>query len=184
MSRERALQLLGSGVPAESVASALGVTASYISQLLSEPEFKEAVSELRFTSLQRHNERDLKLDSLEDQLITKLENSLAYCCKPMELVKAFQVVNGAKRRGSSMPDHITNTQNIVQLILPIQVINKFTTNTQNQVVCAGDQELLTIQSGTLLREIKESQNEPAPARNTASYQGREAFAALPQQVAG
>jgi len=45
---DRALQLLGNGVPAESVAAALGVTASRISQLLADPIFSEQVTTLRF----------------------------------------------------------------------------------------------------------------------------------------
>ena len=66
---ERALHLLGSGVPADSVASALGVTPSRISQLLAEDSFSKKVAALRYDSLQKHNRRDGKYDSLEDTLL-------------------------------------------------------------------------------------------------------------------
>ena len=160
LNESRALSLLGSGASAEQVASALGVTPSYISQLLSNEEFKLKVAELRYSSLAKHNQRDEKLDALEDKVLEKLESTLALCFKPMELVKAFQVINGAKRRGQSAPSQIVNTQNLVTINIPTQIINKFTSNINNQVVQVGEQTLETIQSGSLLKQVKqENQNE-------------------------
>ena len=66
---DRALSLLGSGISAESAATALGVSPSRISQLLSAPEFAEQVAELRYNNLQQHNHRDANYDSLEDKLL-------------------------------------------------------------------------------------------------------------------
>lgn len=158
--QDRAMKLLGSGLAQETVALTLGVSPSYISQLMAQEEFAAQVLELRFLSLQKHNERDSALDSLEDSLIEKLRSSLAFCVRPMEIVKAFQVINGAKRRGASAPEQISHQNNIVTVILPTQVIQKITVNAQNQAIRAGEQELITMQSGTLLREVKGEQNAP------------------------
>lgn len=147
---DRALSLLGSGVAPESVASALGVSASRISQLLSNKEFSEQVAGLRYENLQSHNVRDGAYDSLEDKLLTKLEKSMALMVRPETILKAIQVVNGAKRRGQSAPEQVTNQQNIVSLILPVMITQKFTTNTDNQVVSAGEQSLVTMPAGNLL----------------------------------
>lgn len=147
---ERALTLLGSGIAGEAVASALGVTASYISQLLSDEEFSEQVTALRYENLQKHNHRDNTYDTLEDKLLVKLENSLPLMYKPAEVLKAIQIVNGAKRRGQSAPDQVTNQQNIVNLVLPTVILEKFATNLNNQVVRVGKQELLTLPSNQLL----------------------------------
>ena len=40
----------------------------------------------------------------------------------------------------------------------MQIINKFQTNIQGQVITVGEQDLLTIQSGALDSLVKEKQN--------------------------
>ena len=77
--------------------------------------------------------------------------------RPDQILKAVQVVNAAKRRGQSAPDTSSNTQNVVNLILPNVIAQKFITNINNQVVKAGEQELLTIPSGNLLKQVEEAQ---------------------------
>ena len=151
----RALALLGSGIPPEMVASTLGVTPSRISQLLSTPEFAAQVAELRFSNLQQHNERDSKYDSLEDSLLQRMKDCLPLMMRPMEILKAIQVINAAKRRGSSAPESVIQQQTIISLTIPTQIIQKFQTTINQQVTHAGEQELLTMQSSTLLKEIKD-----------------------------
>lgn len=155
---ERALQLLGSGIAASSVAAALGVTESRISQLLSREDFAQKVSNLRYENLQKHNLRDSAYDSLEDKLLYKLEKSIPLMFKPETLLNAIKVVNGAKRRGQSAPEQVINQQNIVNLVLPAIITEKFTVNVNNQVIRAGEQELHTIPSSTLLNQIEQQRN--------------------------
>jgi len=154
----RALTLLGQGIPPNIVAASLGVTESRISQLVSDPNFAAEVAELRFSNLQKHNERDHKYDTLEDKLVQKLEDLLPLMMRPMEVLRAIQTINGAKRRGASAPDSITQQQTIINLTIPTQIIQKFRTNSQNHVVEAGEQTLLTLQSSTLLNKFKTSEN--------------------------
>lgn len=158
---DRALVLLGSGVPATSVAAALGVSESRVSQLLANKEFANQVATLRYDNLQQHNTRDASYDTLEDSLLEKLSKSLPLLFRPADILKAIQVVNAAKRRGQSTPEQVTNQQNIVTLVLPAQITQKFTTNINNQVVRAGEQELITMQSNNLLEltEQKEANQE-------------------------
>lgn len=146
---ERALELLGSGLGPEVVSSALGVSTSYISQLLSSEEFSAQVAELRFKALSKHNERDNSYDGLEDQLLTKMKGLLPLMMRPMEVLAAIKVINGAKRRGTSAPEHITNKATIIQLNIPTKLIQNFTTNINNQVITTGQQTLTTIQSGSM-----------------------------------
>lgn len=157
--QERALSLLGTGVSAEQTAIALGVSASRISQLLSDENFAEQVATVRYENLQKHNKRDSEYDSLEDDLLTKLRKSLPLMIKPETILKAISIVNGAKRRGQSAPQQVTNQQTIVNLVLPSHVVDRFTMNVNNQVIRAGDQELLTMQSGNLLKQIEDIQEE-------------------------
>lgn len=153
---EKALALLGAGVDQESVASAVGVTPSRISQLLSGESFASKVSELRFAALTEHNMRDGKYDRLEDKLLLKLESSLPLLVKPESILKAVLVVNGAKRRGHTTTNQVTNNQTVVNLILPATIVQKFVTNIDNQVIKAGDQELLTMASGNLLQQVNDA----------------------------
>ena len=150
VTEDRALSLLGSGIPAENVAAALGVTPGRISQLLADKRFADQVASLRYDNLQKHNTRDATYDSLEDRLIQKLEKQIPLIMRPMDTVRAIQAINGAKRRGQSAPEQVTNQQNIVALVLPAIIAQRFTTNITNQVVKAGKQELITMQAGNLL----------------------------------
>lgn len=154
---ERAVSLLGSGLPPETVAASLGISASRISQLLSDENFAARVAELRYQNLAKHNARDSSYDSLEDDLLVRLRDCLPLMHRPMEILKAIQIINAAKRRGQSTTESITEKQAIISLTIPVQIINKFQTNLQNQVIKAGDQSLLTMQSGTLAARSKEKE---------------------------
>jgi len=155
---EKALSLLGSGIPAESVASALGVTPARIAQLLSNEKFANQVAALRYENLQEHNKRDSAYDTLEDKLLVKLNSSLPFMHKPSDILKAVSVVNGAKRRGQSAPDQVTNQHNIVNLVLPTVIAEKFSVNINNQVTRAGDQELHTMPSSNLLKKVEDNRD--------------------------
>ena len=160
---ERALSLLGQGCGPELVASAIGVSVSRISQLLSTPEFAERVAELRFASLARHNERDLRADRIEDMLLEKLENVIPYITDPMKLVAAYTRINAAKRRGASSPDAITTQTQVVALNIPSVVINQhvkqdITVNINNQVIKAGNQDLVTVQSASMEKLLARSKS--------------------------
>lgn len=150
---ERAIELLGSGLPVNIVANALGVTDSRISQLLSDEEFSKKVAEKRFLALQKHNTRDLSYDEIEDQLLSKLQDLIPLMLKPMEIIRAIATINGAKRRGASNPESTINQQNIVNLVLPTTIINKFVTNVNNQVVRVGEQDLVTVQPQSLMKRV-------------------------------
>lgn len=154
---EKAIRLLGAGIDAESVAAAVGVTPGRISQLLSGTVFAGRVTALRYESLQEHNVRDAKYDSLEDKLLKKLNTSMPLMYKPEVIMRAIQVVNGAKRRGQAAPsqDSVVN-KNIITLVMPSIVTNKFVVDINNQVTKAGDQDLLTMPSGNLLAQVEEA----------------------------
>ena len=160
----RILKLLGSGTTPSLVASACGVSESYISQLLSDDDFKSEVLNLKFQSLSAHNERDLTYDELEDRITKQLSRNLSLIQKPGELLNALRVVNGLKRRGTNSADaNATQASQVVTLNIPTSVVQHFTMNINNQVIQTGSQTLETMQSSTLLskarNKLQEVQNE-------------------------
>ena len=179
LTERRALELLGSGAGPEQVASAVGVTTGFISQLLSDETFAAAVADLRFQSLSSYNTRDEKINSLEDQLLEKLENLLPMMFRPMEVVRAYATINAAKRRGAAAPATAHTTQNIVSITLPQIIVDRFTavtTNINNQVIKAGNQDLITMQSGALLANCKGDINAEFTKRAEANSRAESAGA--------
>lgn len=154
---DMALALLGDGVEQSIVASHLGVSESAISQLISRDDFAEKLITLRYENLSKHNERDKAYDLIEDELVTKMKESLPLLFRPESIMKAIQVINAAKRRGSSAPAATTTQQTVVKIVMPVRVINRFTTDMMNQVVEVGDQKLVTVQSGVLMQQLQKQQ---------------------------
>lgn len=134
--KQQVLEMLGGGLSAESVATALGVSPSLVSQLLSDEEFASAVTARRFAKLTKYNARDDRLDALEDECIKKLEEMLGMVYKPMEVARIFQLVNAAKRRGTGADQAASTVINnqVVNLIMPQVLAQKFHANSDNQVV--------------------------------------------------
>lgn len=168
---ERALTLLGQGIPPNVVANTLGVDVSRISQYLADESFAVKVVEKKFEALSKHNQQDDLADTTEAALLKKLNESLPFLTRPMEILKAYQVLNAAKRKGQIVPDTLTNQQKIIQLNIPQILIDKFQTNIHNQVTQVGNQTLVTIQSGNMLKQLEainvSAQNDPLPIANSS-----------------
>lgn len=144
--QEQALKLLGQGLKPSLVAQVLSVDPSRISQLMEDPTFARMVTERKIVSLTKATERDEQLDSLEDKLIAKMHTAIDMTYKPSEIVRMFNVVNQAKRRGVTADSEGMETANVttVKLILPAAARAKMQVNVevnaQNQVVSVGDGE--------------------------------------------
>ncbi len=154
---KRALALLGAGCKPVQVAEATGLSESYISQLMSDAEFSAEVSKQRFDKINKHNIRDEAYDTLEDAAIERLADALPFATKPLEIMRITQFLNSAKRRGQGTSEGIASTAVTVQLLMPTTIVQKFTTNINNQVIAAGTQTLETVQSHALLAAAKQKQ---------------------------
>lgn len=166
----RAITLLGNGIPPSAVASALGVDPSRITQLLSDETFAAKVIEAKFNNLSSHVTRDIEVDKLEDLLLSRLRDTVPYMSRPMELLKAFAVLNAAKRRtGNSVAQALPPPQTIIQLNIPSIILQKFSTNIHGQVTSVGNQSLVTIQSSQMLKtqEALNVSNGTSPIPGTA-----------------
>jgi hypothetical protein len=122
---------------------------------MSEEAFARAVTERRFINLQAATSRDKSYDDIEDALIDKMRDLLPMMYKPMEVLRAITVINAAKRRGAAAPDNTVIHQTVVQLTLPAIVQSRFIKNINNQVIEAGEQQLVTIPAKHLTDKLKQ-----------------------------
>lgn len=152
--KSRGLALLGSGLGPTDVAQTLGCDPSLISQWLMDDDFRSQVLAERIKNLTAHTARDRKIDTIEDALITKLEDTVPYMTKAREILQAFNIVNAAKRRGAQASGAINVTQNIVSINLPPTAKEYFfpKTNAQGEVVQVGDKVTVTKSLQQLMQE--------------------------------
>jgi predicted XRE-type DNA-binding protein len=155
----RAIKLLAAGLSAAKVAESLGVDSSRISQLLDNDEFKSALADEKFSLLNRHNEADEKLNALEDKVRDRLEQTVEMIFDPMKLTRIFQVVNAAKRRGMEVSGDVFGNSTVVNLNIPQRIVNNFVVNSNNQVIQAGGEDLITIQPHRVQEMIHERDQE-------------------------
>jgi hypothetical protein len=166
---QRIKELLGNGLSNEVVATAVGVSASYISQLMADETFSADVVAQRTQTLTAATVRDRSWDGIEDNLLAKLsavvEEGMIF--KPTDLLRALVVVNNAKRRGTTAQENITTHRNIVTLNMPTVIVNAFRQNNNGEVVELVDtkgttQTLVTMPASALMQKLIEThQGNPA-----------------------
>lgn len=152
---EKIRNLLGTGLSAEVVASAVGVSPSYISQLLGQEDFRDSVTNLRIEALSENTERDKQINHLEDCLLTdlqdKIESGMIY--KPKDLLQAFAVINRATRRGAQINPNTAPAAKISVLMLPPVLIKQFVLNAKSEVVEIEGQSMTTMPTQQLVDQL-------------------------------
>jgi hypothetical protein len=157
------LKLLGDGHPNAVVASAVGVTESYVSQLLADENFVLEVSKLRLAKLAKHSEQDELYDDLEFKLAKKLNGLLDYVMDPMKVMKMLAEMNKLKRRNHSTSEGIAGQATVIQLQLPQAIRQKLEVkvNINNQVLQIGEQSMTTATIGALNNLVKDMRHKQA-----------------------
>ena len=152
--KDKGLQLLGSGLKPVDVATTLGCDPSLVSQWLMDDAFRQSVLALRIQNLQAHTLRDRRIDTIEDDLIEKLQENIKYMTRPRDILMAFNIVNAAKRRGAHTGGDINVTQNIVSINLPPAARQYFfpKMNAQGEVIQVGEQVTVTKSLNQLMEE--------------------------------
>lgn len=170
--QEQILKLLGDGYGPEVVASTVGCAVSLVSGLLSDPEFRDRVTEARMAKVTKYNEVDNLYDETELSVARKLKDAVEFEMNSMKLIKIAGTLNSMRRRGSSSPEAIVNTQTILNLALPSVIVNQFqvrgenvqinngVSNEQlpspvNSQIAQGNEPLVTLQSGALASLAKQ-----------------------------
>lgn len=172
--KERLIALLGNGVSPAIAASAVGCSESYVSQLLSDEVISAEVATLRFENLQAATTRDKKMDKLEDSLLDKLETVLPMMMRPGEILKAVATVNAMKRRGSTAPEAMTISNQVVNLQLPQHTTIRFQLSASKEVIEVEGRTLATMPSTQLLLEAKNHATNKLPGETLRRTEDKQA----------
>jgi len=152
--KERIKSLLGYITDQTRVAHLAGCDVSYISQLMADPGFAEEVMLARIEQGERTVGMDRKADDIEGVLLDKLKRALPMMVKPSEILRAYQVLNQAKRRvPQDSVGHGTGGATIVQIRIPERAALRFKVDSTNEVIEVDGRPLVTMPSVDLLKRL-------------------------------
>lgn len=151
--RERIMKLLIGGLKASEIISIVGCTPAYISQLLSDPDFRQEVEAgmmLAATEKKEEDHIDTRYQNTEHKLLTAMEASLVSGEASLgEISRALEVVGKrreAKRIALQPASNVSPTQiNIISLTLPTHAIP----NHRPVVELNNQQEIIAIDAKPL-----------------------------------
>lgn len=154
---ERVKKLLGSGVHPAAAASAVGCTAGYISQLLADPEFALAVSEMRLIEMTRAKTIDDTLDDIELELVEKLKDLIPMFMRPKDVMDALVKINAMKRKTKLEAGFqgAGGGESVVKLTVPAIVINNYKINMLGGMVEVEGRKLQPMSSTILMKTLDE-----------------------------
>lgn len=167
---QRIKEMLGFGISQEATANAVGVSPSYISQLMSDESFEASVAELKITHTVAATQRDLSYDALEDKLLVTMHDMVdqGRFQKPEQVLHALRVSNQMTRRGSGIQTGSKPLSVVVNLSLPGIVRDRFIpdsskerfiTNRKGEVIEVNGQTTVTMDSKVLVKQIKDARKE-------------------------
>jgi hypothetical protein len=139
------------------IATIVGCDPSYVSQVKAQREVE--IAEKRILSNLSGIRRDNRIDELEDKALEKLGDMLGMMFKPMEVLRAAQVLNGMTRRTQGMAGEreASTGETVVRITLPSHVheaVVGIKLNTSREVVEVNGRQMLNLPMGTLLREME------------------------------
>lgn len=159
---ERVKDLLGSGLDPSVVASALGTTPSYISQLLSDERFREEVLQKKMLLLQAASARDAKIDALEDRALDRLSEVMDFIIKPREVIHAAALLNRMQRRGTTIDMNLGQKAEVVKLTMPRVLVQNFIVNRQGEVIDVAGQSMVGMSAHQLMHNLQQIENARSP----------------------
>lgn len=160
--RESALELLAQGIPASQVAGTLGVSESYVSQLLGDEDFGSQLQATRTEAAQADLDYDKKIDTAESLYLQRIEDKAGFANLQQSL-QAFRILNSAKRRKDSRVQAPgINIGQIINITLPVASIPDYKINNQSEIVEVEGKTMLSA-TPKRLEEIMAARNGERPA---------------------
>lgn len=169
---------LKNGISPIEISRALGITPGAVTQLMQSPQVSTEIAKMQAEQQARSSAIDAKYDAIEEKLLVQLEKTVPLLMRPGEIANVLTRINAAKRRGVAHQVAQGPAQ-VLQLNIPIALQSKFVVNSANQVVQAGEQTLVTMQSsnipGLAQTRLSEVQNVITDQTNSATIQEEDEF---------
>lgn len=150
------INLLTRGVTQIEAARAIGITPGAVTQLVQTPEVAAALEKYHAAQVSQSSQIDANYDAIELQLQEQLKKVLPLVMRPGEIANVLTRINSAKRRGVAHTA-AAGPAKVLSLNIPIALQARFVVNSANQVVEAGNQTLVTMQSSNIAK-YAEAQN--------------------------
>lgn len=160
---DQVIKLLGAGLSQAAVAQALNCEPSYISQLMSNEQFAAKVHEEAAKRSSQQVDTDNKVQDIRTALVDRLHEIVPMMTKPMEILRAFEVVDKASK-GSFQRQNVQQGARIVQLVMPERAKVQFTISEQKEVVEIEGRSLAAMPATQILAAVENSTS-ALPARN-------------------
>lgn len=159
--KERILNLLGSGLDSAVVASAVGVTPGYVSQLLADQDFASKVIERRTIELTRAKGLDDSWDEIEERLLDKIKDLIPFLTKPRDLIQLLVYANNAKRKTTLTAGAGAGGQegNTVTVNLPQIVINQYKITMAGGMTEVAGRTLDIMKSSDLMKSLEKRRSD-------------------------
>jgi hypothetical protein len=153
--RDRIIEMLGKGIPATQVASAVGCDDSYISQLLSQPGVIDKVTEMRAAHFSSYLAHDQKTDDLEAIALDRVATLIPFITRPAEAVRVYQVLNAAKRRTVDSASQAQAVAQTISLELPTASRVRFTLTQDRQVIEIEGRSMTTMPAKSIAAQLEQ-----------------------------
>lgn len=153
--QDKIIEMLGRGIPATQVASAVGCDDSYISQLLSSPAISEQVANLRATHFSSYIALDKKVDDAEEAALSRMSSLIPFITKPSEAARIYSVLNSARRRTEDASSAQQAPAQTVIIDLPEVARVSFTMTPQKQVIEIEGRSMTTMPAKSLAARLEQ-----------------------------
>ena len=149
--RDRILDYMAQGLKAVQVASIVGCSASYISQLGKDEKFLEELK-AKMGEFQAKPDEDKALTNkymaIEHRILNAMDSQMELAELPA-LTRALEVIGNRQEKRAlrlQAPVGPNHTVNIVNITLPSHAIPEYTLNSQKEVVSIGEKVIAPMNS--------------------------------------
>lgn len=164
--KDSALELLSQGLSASQTAATIGVHESYVSQLLSQEDFRAALESKRVALSQEELAYDQKLDRVEGKFLERIDEKAGFANLQQSL-QAFRILNSAKRRRDTAQTPAgTQIGTVVVLQLPSAAIPRYILNNQSEIVDVEGATMVSASPKGVEEMLKEKKQREAAAKST------------------
>lgn len=156
---DKIVEMLGNNIPPGVVALACGVTQEYVTQLMADENIRAQVVSAKVANVETGVRVDNLIEDLEERALVRLGQVIDYASKPLELVRVFQTLNGAKKRTGELSGVNQNpTAALVQINISAEAAMLFKLSSDRQVVEVDGRSMATLPAKQLNQRLLEKQS--------------------------